>query len=185
VNMILNERFDGMRFWNLLKMMYVDVEGKQYIIGIQTTVDSYMPPELRLKSDDKAVNEQIMQTLDMFNVKLKLLRTKLDLLKQTSFTELWMIAHEELVKMQTTETAPQQTASAKAAAAKAASKSTLSKKSKSKPAAKYAEDKKETKAVDVAPKPLKTGADPVLEELLASLGVSRPIATKAMAGKTK
>ena len=52
VNLLLNERYTGERFWNLLHMTYVEVEGELYILGVQTNVDTYMP-----KNIQKAQNE--------------------------------------------------------------------------------------------------------------------------------
>merc|ERR1719353_2862589 len=47
VNLLLNERYTGERFWNLLHMTYVEVEGELYILGVQTNVDAYMPKNIQ------------------------------------------------------------------------------------------------------------------------------------------
>eukprot|EP00928_Gymnodinium_smaydae_P085962 TRINITY_DN6971_c0_g1_i2.p1 TRINITY_DN6971_c0_g1~~TRINITY_DN6971_c0_g1_i2.p1 ORF type:complete len:1461 (+),score=315.10 TRINITY_DN6971_c0_g1_i2:205-4587(+) len=43
LNLLLNEKRTGERFWNLLHMTHVDVMGRRYILGVQTTLDLPMP----------------------------------------------------------------------------------------------------------------------------------------------
>ena len=47
VNLLLNERYTGERFWNLLHMTYVEVDGELYILGVQTNLDAYMPKNIQ------------------------------------------------------------------------------------------------------------------------------------------
>jgi len=101
VNMLLNERTDGTRFWNLLKMMYVDVEGdgRQYIVAMQATVDAFMPKVLQKKTDDEKTNQKIMDALTPFLTKLNGFRASLKAMSNSSFTALWALATEEMEKM--------------------------------------------------------------------------------------
>eukprot|EP00928_Gymnodinium_smaydae_P085688 TRINITY_DN6924_c4_g1_i1.p1 TRINITY_DN6924_c4_g1~~TRINITY_DN6924_c4_g1_i1.p1 ORF type:complete len:1706 (+),score=369.34 TRINITY_DN6924_c4_g1_i1:174-5120(+) len=43
LSLLLNERKDGRRFWNLLHMMHVEVAGRRYIVGVQTVLDLPVP----------------------------------------------------------------------------------------------------------------------------------------------
>merc|ERR1719217_866533 len=108
VNMLLNERTDGTRFWNLLKMMYVDVtgSGRQYIVAMQATVDAFMPKVLQQKSDDEATNKKIVSLLEPFLFKLNAFRCLLKSMSSSSFTQLWAMATEEMEKIGKLETRP-------------------------------------------------------------------------------
>eukprot|EP00746_Dinoflagellata_sp_MGD_P130282 gnl/MRDRNA2_/MRDRNA2_64233_c0_seq1.p2 gnl/MRDRNA2_/MRDRNA2_64233_c0~~gnl/MRDRNA2_/MRDRNA2_64233_c0_seq1.p2 ORF type:complete len:324 (-),score=55.15 gnl/MRDRNA2_/MRDRNA2_64233_c0_seq1:1091-2062(-) len=39
VNLILNEAKNGTRFWNMLRMSHIEIDGRRYIFAIQTTLD--------------------------------------------------------------------------------------------------------------------------------------------------
>ena len=60
VNLLLNERYTGERFWNLLHMTYVEVEGELYILGVQTNLDAYMPKNLGVACEEDAKNRKVV-----------------------------------------------------------------------------------------------------------------------------
>jgi diketogulonate reductase-like aldo/keto reductase len=47
LNLLLNEKRSGERFWNLLHMSHVDVAGRRYILGVQTVLDLPIPAFLK------------------------------------------------------------------------------------------------------------------------------------------
>lgn len=51
INLLLNQRKTGERFWNLLHMQYVDLNGRPYILGIQTILKLPMPVVIRSVED--------------------------------------------------------------------------------------------------------------------------------------
>eukprot|EP00931_Biecheleriopsis_adriatica_P005054 TRINITY_DN106618_c0_g1_i1.p1 TRINITY_DN106618_c0_g1~~TRINITY_DN106618_c0_g1_i1.p1 ORF type:complete len:1545 (+),score=269.16 TRINITY_DN106618_c0_g1_i1:47-4636(+) len=55
VNILLNERKNGERFWNLLHMIHVEVKGKPFILGVQTVLDLPMPSVLQEEIADYAL----------------------------------------------------------------------------------------------------------------------------------
>jgi hypothetical protein len=76
VNLLLNERDSGERFWNLLRMQYVKIEDRTYIFGVQTSLDAYMPrllmKSMQKRSDEK--NQRIVEVLQPFIEKLEVVR---------------------------------------------------------------------------------------------------------------
>lgn len=66
VNLLLNERYTGERFWNLLRMQHVAVDGVGYILGVQTTLDAYMPKVLERRAKSRKSNETIVNSLGDF-----------------------------------------------------------------------------------------------------------------------
>jgi hypothetical protein len=74
VNLLLNERYDGARFWNLLKMVYVEVSGDKYIFAVQTPLASYLPKALKARVDGKEKNKRIVDALPVFAKRLNDLR---------------------------------------------------------------------------------------------------------------
>lgn len=95
VNLLLNERSDGHRFWNLLKMVHVDVSGKRYILGMQSTVEAFMPKALRMIKKSEAANKQIALRMEGFASDLQKIRQVLQMKKDMSFT-----SQRELAKKQ-------------------------------------------------------------------------------------
>jgi hypothetical protein len=63
INLLLNERIDGQRFWNLLRMEHVEVNGHAYILGVQTNLDTFIPKALKKRQDDKAWNFKLLSLL--------------------------------------------------------------------------------------------------------------------------
>jgi len=55
VNLLLNERKTGERFWNLLHMQHVVVQGRPYILAVQTILDMPMPLLIRDHDTTKSV----------------------------------------------------------------------------------------------------------------------------------
>jgi hypothetical protein len=74
VNLLLNERHDGPRFWNLLKMAYVEVQGEKYIFAVQTPLGAYLPKALRGRVDSEKKNSDIVKALPVFAKRLNDLR---------------------------------------------------------------------------------------------------------------
>eukprot|EP00929_Paragymnodinium_shiwhaense_P017538 TRINITY_DN12693_c0_g2_i2.p1 TRINITY_DN12693_c0_g2~~TRINITY_DN12693_c0_g2_i2.p1 ORF type:complete len:144 (-),score=30.74 TRINITY_DN12693_c0_g2_i2:299-730(-) len=107
---------------------------------MQTNVESFMPAVLRKKVKDIEANLKIIKALGTFADKLKILRFKLDLIKGSSFTELWATASEELDDIKKVDKVVSR-ASAKAVAAKAAAKAAV-KATAGKPVARRAETKR-------------------------------------------
>lgn len=66
VNLLLNERKTGERFWNLLRMQYVMVDGIQYIFAVQCTLDGFMPRLLTRRLLGQQKNAGIVDTLGEF-----------------------------------------------------------------------------------------------------------------------
>lgn len=66
INLLLNQRFTGERFWNLLRMQYVVVDGDCYIFAVQTNLDSYMPKCLLKAVKGAAKNASIVKELGPF-----------------------------------------------------------------------------------------------------------------------
>jgi len=99
VNLLMNERVDGPRFWNLLKMVYVEVQGEPYIFAVQTVLDAYMPAALKHRVVDKAKNETIIQSLTTFSKRLNDLRDALADRKGDSIFDLAAFAKDFLDRM--------------------------------------------------------------------------------------
>jgi hypothetical protein len=57
VNLLINERYDGARYWNLLKMVYVTVGDEPYIFSLQTPLDAYIPKALKGRISDAKRND--------------------------------------------------------------------------------------------------------------------------------
>lgn len=95
VNLLLNERTDGARFWNLLKMVHVDISGKRYILGMQSTVEAFMPKALRTIKQSEAANKQIALRMEGFANDLQKIRQVLQMKKDLS-----LAAQRELAKKQ-------------------------------------------------------------------------------------
>jgi hypothetical protein len=74
VNLLMNERHDGPRFWNLLKMAYVEYEGEKYIFAVQTPLGAYMPKALRGRIESPQKNQEIVKALPVFAKRLNELR---------------------------------------------------------------------------------------------------------------
>jgi hypothetical protein len=66
VNLLLNERRDGTRFWNLLHMEHVVVKGKPYILGVQTILAMPMPSCFKDDETSRAVYEFDQALLSSF-----------------------------------------------------------------------------------------------------------------------
>jgi hypothetical protein len=105
VNLLLNERYDGPRFWNLLKMVYVEVQpkerglcqsGERYIFALQTTLDAYMPKALTVRTDDVKKNQQITDAISTFADRLNDLRNALGERSDESLFELATFASDFL-----------------------------------------------------------------------------------------
>lgn len=49
INLLLNERRDGIRFWNLLHMTHVELTGERYILAVQINLDLPMPEPIKYR----------------------------------------------------------------------------------------------------------------------------------------
>jgi len=96
VNLLLNERYDGVRFWNLLKMCYVELQGEAYIFAVQTVLTSYMPKVLRRRIKDTQKNDAIVEALPVFANRLNALRDALGERTGESIFELAKFAGDNL-----------------------------------------------------------------------------------------
>jgi len=96
INLLLNERKNGTRFWNLLKMMYAVVEGKSYIFAMQTEVDTYMPRILRRRTDDRDINDEITKACSELVEKLAVIRRRLKYMSSAPLGELHNFVHDQL-----------------------------------------------------------------------------------------
>jgi hypothetical protein len=99
VNLLLNERYEGPRFWNLLKMAYVDLAGETYIFAVQTPLGAYMPKVLRGRITDPAKNDTIVKSCSQFSKKLNALRNALVERKGESIFELAACATDYLDRL--------------------------------------------------------------------------------------
>lgn len=88
INLLLNERFTGERFWNLLRMQYVEVDGDTYIFAVQTNLDAFMPKVLQKRLKNKAKNQSIVNALGGFLEALSKLREDLRTMKSAPIMEL-------------------------------------------------------------------------------------------------
>jgi hypothetical protein len=78
VNLLVNENaVTGERFWNLLRMQYIGIEARQYIFGVQTTIDAYMPKAMvkRLKVQEN--NNKLVEAMEEFRSQLTRIRAEL------------------------------------------------------------------------------------------------------------
>jgi hypothetical protein len=100
VNLLLNERYDGLRFWNLLNMAYVEVEGEKYIFAVQTPLAAYMPKALRGRVNGETKNRQIVTALPVFAKRLNDLRDGLAERTGESIFELAVFASQYLDQME-------------------------------------------------------------------------------------
>eukprot|EP00747_Dinoflagellata_sp_TGD_P180679 gnl/TRDRNA2_/TRDRNA2_33544_c0_seq1.p1 gnl/TRDRNA2_/TRDRNA2_33544_c0~~gnl/TRDRNA2_/TRDRNA2_33544_c0_seq1.p1 ORF type:complete len:403 (-),score=103.17 gnl/TRDRNA2_/TRDRNA2_33544_c0_seq1:37-1245(-) len=77
INLLLNERVTGERFWNLLRMQYVEVEGAKYIFGVQTTLEAFMPKALQKRVMGPSKNQKLVEALEPFIHCLDNMRTEI------------------------------------------------------------------------------------------------------------
>ena len=77
VNLLLNERYTGERFWNLLHMTYVEVEGELYILGVQTNLDAYMPKNIQKAQHEADQDTRVVAESKRFLEHLQLLRDEI------------------------------------------------------------------------------------------------------------
>merc|ERR1711998_311778 len=78
VNLLVNEHCNGRRYWNLLKMEHVYVDGKCYIFAVQSVVEAYMPKVLRKRVKDRSVDNQVADGLKRFLKRLQRLRSDIE-----------------------------------------------------------------------------------------------------------
>jgi len=88
INLLLNERFTGERFWNLLRMQYVQVDGDVYIFAVQTNLDAYMPKVLAKRMKNPAKNKNIVEALGGFLDALSKMRKELRTMVNAPIMEL-------------------------------------------------------------------------------------------------
>jgi hypothetical protein len=74
VNLLINEHFNGRRYWNLLKMEHIYVDGKCYIFAVQKVVNTYMPKVLQKRARNKKLDEKVVQSLEKYLRRLNRLR---------------------------------------------------------------------------------------------------------------
>jgi hypothetical protein len=77
INLLLNQQFTGERFWNLLRMQYVVVDGDCYIFAVQTNLDAYMPKPLQKAVHSPAHNKKVVNGMSPFTEALSRLRQEL------------------------------------------------------------------------------------------------------------
>jgi hypothetical protein len=78
VNLLVNENaITGERFWNLLRMQYIGVEDRQYIFGVQTTIDAYMPKSLVKRLKNQENNKKVVDATEDFRFHLTRIRAEL------------------------------------------------------------------------------------------------------------
>ena len=84
--MLLNERQNGERFWNLLHMLCLveDVEdddfaqAERFIFGVQTVLeDAYMPESMRIAVENFDRNKQFIADTEGFLTQLEIIREEL------------------------------------------------------------------------------------------------------------
>mmetsp|Transcript_41302 Transcript_41302/g.81522 ORF Transcript_41302/g.81522 Transcript_41302/m.81522 type:complete len:1675 (+) Transcript_41302:26-5050(+) len=61
INLLLNETFEGVRFWNLLHMTHVDVGDARFILAVQTNLRIPMP---RLLKHREVPHYEVLQALE-------------------------------------------------------------------------------------------------------------------------
>lgn len=66
INLLMNERINGQRFWNLLRMKHVEVDGERYIYGVQSTLQAFMPTLLTKFVETPSKNAKIVDALGDF-----------------------------------------------------------------------------------------------------------------------
>lgn len=77
INLLLNEHWNGKRFWNLLRMQHINVDGHAYILGVQTTLAAYMPNALAKRFVGTAKNGKIVCATSLFCEALKTMKTQI------------------------------------------------------------------------------------------------------------
>jgi hypothetical protein len=88
VNLLLNERNTGERFWNLLRMQHVMVDGDCYIFAVQTDLNAFMPKLLAKRVANPAKNKIIVNAISSFTEALARIRAELRTMLDTPFMEL-------------------------------------------------------------------------------------------------
>jgi hypothetical protein len=89
IHLLLNENaITGQRFWNLLRLQYVGFEGRQYIFGVQTTIDAYMPRTLAKRWESLENNRNIVDNLADFRAHLAGMRQQLKTMSHSPIFEL-------------------------------------------------------------------------------------------------
>lgn len=66
VNLLLNERNSGERYWNLLRMQYLEVDGQLFILAVQSVLHCFMPKSLARRSKDDSKNKRICEQLESY-----------------------------------------------------------------------------------------------------------------------
>lgn len=77
INLLMNERFTGERFWNLLRMQYMMVDGDVYIFAVQTNLDAYMPKIFKKKFKSAEKNRDVVSKMGGFFDQLHKMREQL------------------------------------------------------------------------------------------------------------
>jgi hypothetical protein len=88
LNLLVNERQTGERFWNLLRMQYVNVDNEEYIFGVQTTLHAFMPKLLTKRLLGQAKNNGIVEALGPFLHALEGMRAEIQKAEFTPIMEL-------------------------------------------------------------------------------------------------
>lgn len=88
VNLLLNERHNGRRFWNLLRMRHVKVEGQVFIVAVQSALDCFMPKVLSRHIKDLRKTKKICELLANFISHLDAMRAEIKEKTSVPITEL-------------------------------------------------------------------------------------------------
>lgn len=100
LTLLLNERHDGTRFWNLLKMVRVLVSGKAYVVARQMHIEAYMPTILHMQIEDRSLNESIAGVAEGVIESLHVLRKHLKYMPDAPLETLLDLVSERLDKME-------------------------------------------------------------------------------------
>mmetsp|Transcript_95378 Transcript_95378/g.179364 ORF Transcript_95378/g.179364 Transcript_95378/m.179364 type:complete len:419 (+) Transcript_95378:62-1318(+) len=88
VSLLLNERSNGERFWNLLRMRSVEADGQLFILAVQSVLDCFMPKVLRRHLKDNQKNKKICELLGNFINHLDKMRAEIKEKTSVPITEL-------------------------------------------------------------------------------------------------
>lgn len=101
INLLLNETYEGKRFWNLLQMEFIEVSGKSYIFAVQTVINAHMPKILQKRIQQKSTILKVVDSSKKYLKQLNHLRDQIHH-SRSSFSELRTFVTTELEKMKPT-----------------------------------------------------------------------------------
>jgi len=102
ISLLLNERKDGTRFWNLLQLTHVLANNHPYIFGVISELESAMPVALTTHEATAAMVRHDGSSLNSLAASLRLcveaLRRELQLVEVSKFSDIRSLVSEKLLR---------------------------------------------------------------------------------------